>query len=342
MPESFFSGYLGRACAAISYPELYRKDEDGNDGFVQFYGHEIRLARVCAIFQLEHAFIEQNLRKPSIIDCIRKGSLEAAVKNLEAQTSHFHSSFHILADFIVNGRTPETQPEIAEKVLPMRDLFILNGNIYPLFEHGMNARIGNKRYSLGLTPIASIPELEKAYQNALKKHKANEPELSLKKKALEALAAGEYYDLERRMGFRIVNNDFYAITKVEPYILYEQRNNSYYQFKGAIVGSRLFFNKKGIDFGKLHVINAYTHPSLSSVNNPMQAICTGSYDYDAIKKRHPGDYTAQMGELMEKARTVLTEEYRGRGKPYAYLKNRRFDAQKITGRVDMRLVTNRG
>lgn len=341
MPESFFSTYLGRACAAISYPELYRKDEDGRDGFVQFYGHEIRLARICTILQLEHAFIEQSQRTESIISCIRKGSLESAVKALEVQTSHFHPSFRILADFIVSTRLPEAQHGVAEKVLPMRDLFILNGNIYPFFEHGMNARIGDKRYNLGLARVATIEELEKSYQNAVKKHNLDKPCLYARKMALEALAAGEYYDSERKIGFRIINNEFYAITKVNPYILYEQRNNSFYQFPEAVVGSRLFFNRKGIDFGKLHVLNAYTHPSLAAVNKPMQAVCTGSYDYDAIKKRHSGDYAAQVEELMEKARTVLAEEYRSKGRPYAYLTDKRFDAQRIAGSVDMRMAANR-
>ncbi|MBU2638711.1 MAG: hypothetical protein KJ955_07085 [Nanoarchaeota archaeon] len=341
MPESFFSTYLAKTCAAISYPEMYRKDEDGKDGFVQFYGHEIRLARAGTVAQLEHAFIEQKLRNTSIIDCIRKSSIESAVKKLEAQTSHFHSSFQVLADFIVNSRLPETQPEIAEKVLPMHDLFILNGNVYPLFEPGANAKIGNKRYNLGLTPIATIPELEKSYQDALKKNNAGKPCLYARKITLEALAAGEYYDAERKIGFRIINNEFYAITKVAPYILYEKRNGSYYAFPEAVAGSRIFFNKNRIDFGKLHVLNAYTHPSLSSANKAMQAICTGNYDYDAIRRRHPGNYVAQIAELMEKARTVFTEEYRSRGKPYAYLSDKRFDAQKITGRVDMQLLTNR-
>ncbi len=342
MPESFFSAYLAKTCAAISYPELYRKDEQGSDGVVQFYGHEIRLARACSVPQLEQAFMEKSKSCHSIIDCIRKTNIESAMKTLEEQASCFPSGFQALADFIVNRRLPETQPAIAEKVLPMRDLFILNGNVYPLFEPGLNAKIGGRRYNLGLTPIATIAELENAYYNALQRLGAGRPDIYAKKAALEALAAGDYYDLERQVGFRIINNEFYAVTEVMPYILYEQRNSSYYQFKAAIVGSRLFFNKKGVDFGKLHVINAYTHPSLASVNKPMQAICTGNYDYDAIKRRHSGDYAAQIEELMEKAGAVLTEEYRSRGKPYAYLTDKRFDAQKITGWVDMGMVTNNG
>lgn len=337
MPESFFKSFIAKKPSAIIFPNLFM--EGNGESYVDFESKRYRLAMVGTISRLEKAFLECR-DETGIAEKVRRGSIERGIAFLESELRHLPKEYIQLAEFVMQAKSPSSKcSSIAESILPSRSFFILGNSVYPLFESGHNAVIERKQYTLGLRPCFSINELEGKYQKAIEAEKRKQG-IGAKLFALEALKQGCWFDENKNIGFKIIKERFYAYTKVNPYILFERMNECYYSFPAAEVGIPLFLNANGIDFGKLYVLGKYSHPSLPSLGIEMQPICAGSYDYDAVKRRHSSSY-AVLEELMEKARNVLTTEYKSRGKPYYFLTNHNFNSMKVSY-FDKSKVTNIG
>lgn len=331
MPETFFSSFIAKKPSAIINSMLHMEG-NGND-FIEHQGKRINLESICSISLFEKSFLEK--QGQSVAEKARADKLSPVISAMEAKQPKERIQ---LAELVMSGRQLKSNNLLLDSALPSKSLFIYSNQAYPLFECGHNARINGKNYSLGLSPVSSLKEIEEKYVKAASSSFCN---AETKLNCLESLASGEYYDDKKNIGFKILNGKFVVFTKVKPYILYESLNNSYYRFPEAVIGAPLFMRDNCLDFGKLHVINAYSHPALPSFDAELQMICTGKYDYNAIKRIHkqPKD---QIGALMEKARGVLCSEYKSRGTPYYHLTNARFVNQRITGNIDKKKVANLG
>ncbi len=331
MPETFFSSFIAKKPSVIINSMLHMEGS-GND-FIQYPGKKINLESICSMSLFEKAFLEK--QEQSVAEKARADKLSSAICCLEAKQPKERIQ---LAELVMSGKILKSNNLLLDSALPSKSLFIYSNQAYPLFECGNNAYINGKRYSLGLTPLSSLKEIEEKYVKAASSSFCN---AETKLNCLEALVSGSYYDDKKNIGFKIINDKFVVFTKIKPYILYETQNNSYYQFPEAAIGAPLFMRNNCLDFGKLYVINAYSHPALPSFDAELQMICTGKYDYNAIKRIHKSP-EKQIEALMEKARGVLCSEYRSRGTPYYHLTNARFERQRITGYVDQKKVTNIG
>lgn len=326
MAETFFKSFIAKKPCAVVFPYLHMQ-ADTKESYVDFNTSRFWLSMTGTISQLEKALLEKS-GEDSFADRVRQGIIEKGILNLEESLKQMPREYIQLAEFVMHNALLQKKELIAGQILPSKSFFVLSGRVYPLFECGSNAVIGNKAYTLGLTPSSSIEELESKYLKAIESEKRRQGN-GIRLEAMQALKEKRWLDSGKNIGFRIIKDRFYAFTKVDSYVLFERMNNSYYEFPKAEVGVPLFLNESGIDFGKLYVLNSYSHPSISCFDTPMQPICAGSYDFGAVKKRHKSPF-AVLEELMEKARTVLTEEYRSRGKPYHFLTNARFDRLKIS------------
>ncbi|MDI6738037.1 MAG: hypothetical protein QME12_06005 [Nanoarchaeota archaeon] len=326
MPETFFKSFIAKKPCAVVFPYLHMQAEPSKS-YVDFNKRRFWLSMTGTISLLEKALLEKS-SESSFADRVRQSIIEKGISQLEESLRGMPQEYIQLAEFVMRGALSQRKELIAEQILPSKSFFALSGRIYPLFEGGQNASIADRRYSLGLTPSSSIEELESKYLKAIEAEKRKKA-AGIRLEAMQALKEKQWLDKNKNIGFRLVKDRFYAFTKVEPYILFERLNNAYYEFPEAEAGIPLFLNQNSIDFGRLYVLNSYSHPSISSFDTPMQAICAGSYDYEAAKRRHSSPY-AVLEELMEKARTVLREEYRSRGKPYYFLTNQKFDKFKTT------------
>lgn len=337
MPDTFFKSFIAKKPCAVVFPYVHMQ-ADARESYVDFNKSRFWLSMTGTINGLENALLEKN-SESSFADRVKQDVIEKGALSLEQSLNGMPKEYVRLAEFVMHGDLPQKKGIIAERVLPSKNFFAVSGKIYPLFEGGQNAAIANKRYSLGLTPSSSIDELDSKYMKALEYEKRKRG-LCAKLDAMQGLKEKRWLDSGKNIGFRIIKERFYAFTKVDSYVLFERMNNAYYEFPEAEVGVPLFLNEKGIDFGKLYVLNTYSHPSISCFEIPMQPICAGSYDYESVKRRHKSPF-AVLEELMEKARTVLTEEYRSRGKPYYFLTNAKFDRFKISY-FNEKKVTNIG
>jgi hypothetical protein len=331
MPETFFSSFIAKKPSVIINSVLLMEGL-GND-FIHYPGKKINLESICGMSLFEKAFLEK--QEQSVAEKAKADKLNSAISCLESKQSKERIQ---LAELIMSGRQLKSNNLLLDSVLPSKSLFIYSNQAYPLFECGNNAHINGRNYSLGLSPVSSLKEIEEKYIKAASSSFCN---AGTKLNCLEALASGKYYNETKNIGFKILNDKFVVFTKIKPYILFEALNNSYYQFSEAVIGSPLFMRNNCLDFGKLYVINAYSHPALPSFDAELQMICTGKYDYNAIKRIHKSP-EKQIEALMEKARGVLCNEYRSRGTPYYHLTNARFDRQRITGFVNKEKVTNLG
>lgn len=324
MPETFFKSFIAKKPCAVVLPYLHMQ-ADAKESYVDFNKSRFWLSMTGTISQLENALLEKS-SEDSFAGKVRQSVIEKGISDLEESLKQMPREYIQLAEFVMHNALSQKKELIAGQILPSKSFFVLSGKVYPLFECGSNAVIENKAYTLGLTPSSSIEELESKYLKAIEAEKRKKGS-GIRLEAMQALKEKRWLDSGKNIGFRIIKERFYAFTKVNSYILFERMNNSYYEFPEAEVGVPLFLNERGIDFGKLYVLNSYSHPSISCFDTPMQAICAGSYDYEAVKRRHKSPF-AVLEELMEKARTVLTEEYRSRGKPYYFLTNAKFDRLK--------------
>ncbi|MFH1065795.1 MAG: hypothetical protein V1734_04805 [Nanoarchaeota archaeon] len=331
MPETFFSSFIAKKPSVIINSMLHMEG-NGND-FIEHCGKRINLEGICSMALFEKAFLEKQER--SVADKAKADKLSSAISVLEAKQSKERIR---LAELVMSGKAPKSNNLLLGSVLPSKSLFIYSNQAYPLFECGNNACINGRNYSLGLSPLSSLKEIEEKYIKTASNSCCNS---ETKLNCLEALASGHYYDDKKNTGFKIINDKFVVFTKIKPYVLYESLNNSYYRFPEAVIGAPLFMRNNCLDFGKLYVLNAYSHPALPSFDAELQMICTGKYDYNAIKRIHKQP-KEQIEGLMEKARGVLCNEYRSRGTPYYFLTNSRFDRQRITGSVNKEKVTNLG
>lgn len=337
MPETFFKSFIAKKPCAVVFPYLHMQAEAG-ESYVDFDRKRFRLLMAGTISQLEKAMLEKS-SETSFADKVRNSIIEKGILGLEESLKELPQEYIQLAEFIMCGALSQKKEMIAGQILPSKSFFALSGKIYPLFESGSNAVIESKKYTLGLTPSSSIEELESKYLKAIESEKRKQG-IGIRLEAMQALKEKMWFDSRKNIGFRLIKSRFYAFTKIEPYILFERMNNAYYEFPQAEVGIPLFLNERGIDFGRLYVLNNYSHPSLSCLDIPLQPICAGSYNYEAVKSRH-SNLQGVLEELMEKARTVLTREYRSRGKPYYFLTNSKFDKMKISY-FNKKKVTNIG
>jgi len=331
MPETFFSSFIAKKPSAIINSMLLMEGP-GND-FIEHQGKRINIESICSMALFEKAYLER--QEQSVADKAKADKLNPAISSLESKLPKERVR---LAELVISGKAPKSNNLLLDSVLPSKSLFIYSSHVYPLFECGNNAHINGRNYSLGLSPVSSLKEIEKKYIKAASNSFCN---AEIKLNCLEAIASGYYYDDKSNIGFKIINDKFVIFTKIKPFVLYESLNNSHYQFPEAVIGAPLFLGNNCLDFGKLYVINAYSHPALPSFDAELQMICTGKYDYNAIKRIHKQP-KEQIEALMEKARSVLCNEYRSRGTPYYYLTNSRFEKQRITGNIDKKKVTNLG
>jgi hypothetical protein len=163
-----------------------------------------------------------------------------------------------------------------------------------------------------------VDEIEKKYLNILKR------ELSGNQGALGRMVKKKYFfDRSKNIGFLITRDDFYVFTKVKPYTLFERKNGKHYAFCEAKVGAIL----TGKNWGKLIVVDNYTHPSLPEFNKSFQQICSGDFDYNKIKRKNPENAATQIVDLLHKGRRMLTTEYVSSEKEWYQLTDSIFDAQ---------------
>lgn len=337
MPETFFKSFIAKKPCAVIFPYLHMQAES-SESYVDFGKKRFWLSMTGTISQLEKAMLEKG-SETSFAEKVRKSKIEKGISQLEDALKDIPTEYVQLAEFVMHSKSVHKNDAIAESILPSKSFFVFSSRIYPLFECGSNAFIENKMYMLGTNPSSSIEELDSNYLKAIESEKRKQG-IGIRLDAMQALKEKRWFDSRKNIGFRLIKNKFYAFTKVESYVLFERLNNAYYEFPQAEVGIPLFLNEKGIDFGRLYVLNTYSHPSLSCFETPMQAICAGSYNYESVKKRHSNPQEV-LEELMEKARTVLTGEYRSRGKPYYFLTNAKFDRLR-TSYFNEKKVTNIG
>ncbi|HII15118.1 MAG TPA: hypothetical protein HA362_02290 [Nanoarchaeota archaeon] len=326
VPDTFFR-YFSEGPCVIVYPAVYQACNGYGGAYMDFFGCRIGLVQKTTIPMLEQDYLAKSGMHSGLLSAIRTKAESGT------QSPHLQPALLVITQLsgAVGGGA------IAEHVLPKKELLFLNSMVYPLFESSRgDIFVRGRNFNLGLSHIAAVSDIEADYKKKIRKRAAGSP----LRMALDSIAEGIFYDNEKQVGFRIMDSRFYVFTKIQPYILYERKNGAYYSFGEAEVGAPVFMNADSVDFGKLYVLNPYSHPSLPAAGKPLQCICTGRYDYGSIKRLHPDNPKLQLEALMEKARAVLTEEYRSNAKPYAFLTDSRFERQRITGAPGISRVTN--
>jgi len=356
IPQTFFSSFFKDKVSLLIDNKVYRSCRHNSEICLRWRNKEEWFTRGCSIENLENAYFERyenELQKYTIALAEEKRrSLEHIATSIDMLKSRLKpetAQFIEFANIIMHGSNEVQKNEkkecIATKMLRetfrSNAVFVYRNNFYPLleFERG-EILFGNSRRILGRQ--VSAEEIDKDYKNRIqnrlcKKVESAYTNLKKEENTIRAVMSRKYYDKQRNMGFEIINNDFFAITIVEPYILYERSNGKYYLFDTAKIGSKMTKIGNSIELSPLIVINSYSHPYLSQKDTPFQRICTGSFDYATI--RHGGIYE-QIHNILRFGRKLLTRGYRFTGsgeRPYRTLDS---FPEKETKKPSIALVTN--
>lgn len=305
------------------------------NAFFVIGGNIYRISRSC--LKNENGTIEISslpvrldvLEKVYISDLERGGHFREMAQSRADEGRDMRLARFVAEEVLGSGHVRSEEPDgtaVISKAIPAEGILVRCGVWYRIYEDGNGTvKVNGKGYSAMKRPCI-IEDIERRYQRLL------DEALFCGGNGLEGKVAGKkYYDKEKGIGFVIENNDFYVFTEVGPYALYERSNGSYYRFGKVRVGSRLEISNGEIEWGKLLVMDSYSHPSLPEADMPYQSVCVGNFDYETIRQRHPGDVRMQVIELMRKGRKVLTTEYTSHDRSWHKLGESIFTAKKLNG-----------
>jgi hypothetical protein len=287
------------------------------------------------IYPLKYMEDSKIQSRPIKLDIFEKIYLTDLEKEFTVEVQANDTKNYRLAKFVIEDLIEEkfSLNEIDFVISSVLPKFIMvNKGEYYILKTDMRGKVkvAGKKFISEMGPLP-VPYLEKKYLETIEKK-------YFRKGLVEILKDGEYYDSEKDIGFLINKKDFYAFTKVKPYVLYERLNGKYYKFDETKVGTRLKWILGNIYWGDLKVLNNYTHPSLSQENEAFQVICVGDYKYGSIRNKYPNNLKKQVLEVLKKGRKVLTTEYLSSNRSWHRLIENKFSSQEIKGDLDLKVL----
>ena len=231
-----------------------------------------------------------------------------------------------LSGFIVNNVIPNRSAakpcdSILLSILPDRDYLVFRGRFHELApRNAANAIVhaNKKDYAVGANLGLDLKELEQDYVQRLN---------------TAGFTDHSGYDKKSNIGYLTDSSGFYVYAIVNPYILYERLNDKYYQFPETRIGLRLSKQKNKIIWGNPVVIDNYSHPALPDENKPFQDICSGLFNFNAIREKYK-DPVLQVRAALVKTEEILTMGYFSNVGSWHKLKDeifRSYETRNITG-----------
>lgn len=130
----------------------------------------------------------------------------------------------------------------------------------------------------------------------------------------------EGYNEKIKIGYKTINSNLLAYTRVKPYILYEFSNWRYYRMPGCDIGFYPYFKNEKIKIGDIMVLDNYTHPALMEDGKSMQKLCVGDYDYASnFESWYENRPKEMIVAALNFAKKSLTAGYNFHARPYYLL-----------------------
>lgn len=200
----------------------------------------------------------------------------------------------------------KTDSVLINNVIPKGNLLINNNQFYELKKNKKgNLRINKNRYIITDNNV-SLEFIEDKYVQWLNNIKSIEK---------------EYYS--KNLGYKIINDDFYAFTKVGKYEIYNPHKKDFHVFPDIELALKLDYDERIIVKG-LYVLNSYSHPALPQFKKPLQKICTGDLKANDYYLSLNGSVKEKIKAVLDFGKNVLSKGYTLNAKPYHNLNNPSF------------------
>lgn len=343
LPETFFKQYCKKNTFFLigGVPHNVCINQKSDDYF-EWFGKRFGIEKGESFEKLETLYLESQRRNVN--------------KNIEtAGQTYIDPTLLELVRFayeeVINNLKTELQKEIPViKQLLQKDYFIYNGKFFGLsIKENGHASINDKRYQIGSKcnqDFEKFEKFEKKYEIFLEKRILEGANLGGKAKTTlyGKLATNGYYKEEgdKNIGFEKNEKGFFIYTIVDPYVLYEPKNECYYSFSRAKAGIRISKNRNRIEWEKIKVITPYMHPALQLLEKkPFQEVCPGVFNYHKLEKLPPTDAIKRL--VPTEIKRMLQEGYIGQDSAWKPLyKYKEFERLKVEpGSFNPNLITNK-